>query len=164
MPLRFEVRPSVRGALSMAELARLRTRAKRMLAAVALSDPSLGSPARVDAGLTLTDDQEIHELNRTWRKKDKPTDVLAFAMREGEGGALHPEVLGDVVISIETAKRQAKSIRKQTLLDEVVFLWSHGLCHLLGYDHRNDREEREMNARMAGLRAEAARRGKVRPA
>jgi probable rRNA maturation factor len=164
MPLRLEVRPSVRGALSAGELARLRVRARRMLAAAALSDPSLGPAARVEAGLTLTDDAEIHRLNREWRRKDKPTDVLAFAMREGEGGALHPGLLGDVVISMETARRQARALRKQRLFDEVVFLWSHGLCHLLGYDHRTDREEREMNARMAKLRAEADRRGKVRPA
>jgi probable rRNA maturation factor len=113
----------------------------------------------VEAGLTLTDDDEIHALNRDWRKKDRPTDVLAFAMREGKGGALAPGLLGDVVISVETAARQAR----RGLWDELLFLWSHGLCHLLGYDHRTDREERDMNARMAALRNEGSRRGRVRP-
>jgi probable rRNA maturation factor len=148
----------VRGRLSAAELARLRSHARRMARAAALSDLSLG--AEVEVGLTLTDDAEIHALNRDFRRKNKPTDVLAFAMREGEGGNLHPGVLGDVVISLDTAARQAR----RGLCAEVLFLWSHGLCHLLGYDHRTDREEAVMNARMRDLAAEGARRGRTRPA
>jgi probable rRNA maturation factor len=157
-------RPAARGALDRGQRERLRRRAERMLAAAALADPSLGDPAGVECGLTLTGDAEIHELNRDWRRRDRPTDVLAFAMREGAGAALHPGLLGDVVISVDTARRQARAARGHGLLQEVLFLWSHGLCHLLGYDHRNDREEREMNARMARLRAEGERRGPVRPA
>jgi probable rRNA maturation factor len=160
MPVQLTINPGARGALSKAERTKLARRAARMVAAAALSDPSLGKPARVQVGLTLTDDAEIHELNRDFRKKDKPTDVLAFAMREGEGGGLHPGELGDVVISVQTAKRQMK----KDLYTEIEFLWSHGLCHLLGYDHRNDREEKQMNARMAALREEASRGGKVRGA
>lgn len=129
-----------------------------MVRAVALGDPTLG--LRVEVGLTLAGDEEIHALNRTYRRKDKPTDVLAFAMREGEGGGLHPGILGDVVISVDTAARQAK----RGLEAEVLFLWTHGLCHLLGYDHRNDREEAEMNARMRALADEGARRGRTRAA
>lgn len=163
MPVRFAVHPSARGTLTAGERARLERRAARMVAAAALNDPSLGSTAEVEAGLTLVDDAEIHALNRDYRRKDTPTDVLAFAMREGEGGALHPGILGDVVISVETARRQART-RRHGLFDEIFFLWSHGLCHLLGYDHRTDREERAMNARMAALRAEGVRRGPVRPA
>ena len=60
----------------------------------------------------------------------------------------------------DTARRQAR----RGLYREVEFLWSHGLCHLLGYDHRNDREEATMNARMAALRAEGERRGRVKAA
>jgi probable rRNA maturation factor len=160
MPVLLTIQPAARGALTANERARLKRRAERMVAAAALTDPSLGKPTRVHVGLTLTDDAEIHALNRDFRKKNKPTDVLAFAMREGEGGGLHPGELGDVVISVETARRQAK----RDLYTEIEFLWSHGLCHLLGYDHRNDREEREMNARMAALRTEAARGGRVRAA
>lgn len=129
-----------------------------MTLAAALSDSTLGED--VEVGLILTDDAEIQLLNRSFRKKNKPTDVLAFAMREGEGGELHPGMLGDVVISLDTARRQAK----RGLEAEVLFLWSHGLCHLLGYDHRNDREERTMNARMTALSEEAVRRGRTRPA
>ena len=148
------MRPAVRGRLPAGALARLRRRARRMARAVALA---LGH--EVEVGLTLTDDTEIHALNRTFRKKDKPTDVLAFAMRDGDA-VLAPGILGDVVISLDTAARQAR----RGLAAEVELLWSHGLCHLLGYDHRTDREEAEMNARMRSLAAEGARRGRTRAA
>ncbi|KAB2897514.1 MAG: rRNA maturation RNase YbeY, partial [Kofleriaceae bacterium] len=106
----------------------------------------------------------IHALNRDYRGKDKPTDVLAFAQREGPPGATDATVLGDVVISVETARRQAKKRGPHGLFTEVRFLASHGLCHLLGYDHGTDAEEAKMNARMAALLAEAARMGAVKPA
>lgn len=111
----------------------------------------------LEVGLRLTTDREIRVLNREFRGKDKPTDVLAFAQREGPTGALHPEVLGDIVISVDTARRQAK----RGLPAELLHLASHGLCHLLGYDHRDDAEERVMNARAAALRKEGARTGRV---
>lgn len=129
-----------------------------MLRAVALTE---GADAELELSVRLTDDAAIHELNRDFRDKDRPTDVLAFAQREGEGAALHPELLGDVVISVETAERQR---RGRSLQGEVLFLCAHGLCHLLGYDHQSDAEEAEMNARMEALLAEAARKNKVRPA
>jgi len=157
MPVRFAIRGRARGVLDAAARRRLRRRGARMAAAAALADGS----APLEVGLVLTDDEEIHQLNRDWRKKDRPTDVLAFAMREGAGGALHPGLLGDVVISVETAARQR---RRRSLEQEIFFLWSHGLCHLLGYDHRTDAEEADMSSRMAALRAEGARRGRVRPA
>lgn len=110
--------------------------------------------------LRLCRDPAIHELNAAWRGKDRPTDVLAFAQREGPAGALQPGLLGDVVISVDTARRQAR----RGLPAELLHLASHGLCHLLGYDHRDDDEEREMNTRAAALRREAKRSGRVRPA
>jgi probable rRNA maturation factor len=113
-----------------------------------------------DVSLRLVGDAAIRALNRVYRAKDRPTDVLAFAQREGPGGAIHAGVLGDIVISVDTARRQAK----HGLYRELLHLASHGLCHLLGYDHRDDGEERAMNARAAALRAEAARRGRVRAA
>ncbi|MSP15900.1 MAG: rRNA maturation RNase YbeY [Myxococcales bacterium] len=158
MAVRVAVRAEARGALSRAELGRLARRATRMTLAAALTDPTLGPPHTVEAGLTLAGDREVHELNRRYRRKNRPTDVLAFALREAHGARLTAGLLGDVIISVDTARRQAQS----TLYDEVLFLWSHGLCHLLGYDHRTDRQEREMNARMSALRAEAERRGAVR--
>jgi probable rRNA maturation factor len=156
--LHLEVRPAVRGRLAVTALARLRTRARRMVVAATLADPALG--ARVEVSLILTDDTEIRALNRDFRAKDRPTDVLAFALREGPGAAHAGGLLGDVVISLDTAARQAR----RGLAAEVAFLWAHGLCHLLGYDHRTDREEAEMNARMRALAAEGARRGRTRAA
>jgi probable rRNA maturation factor len=156
--VRLTIEPPARGRLTAKARARLLRLARRMVRAAALRDSSLGGA--VEVGLTLTGDAEIHALNRDFRQKNRPTDVLAFAMREGEGGSLHPGILGDVVISLDTAARQAR----RGLEAEVLFLWSHGLCHLLGYDHRTDREETEMNARMKALADEGARRGPTRPA
>lgn len=154
---RLHVEPAARGALGGQALVRLRRRAARMARAAALADPALGDA--VEVGLTLTGDAGIRALNRDFRKKDKPTDVLAFAMREGGGPEL-PGLLGDVVVSVDTARRQAK----RGLEHEITFLWSHGLCHLLGYDHQNDRDERIMNQRMKSLSDEGSRRGKTRAA
>ena len=107
------------------------------------------------------DEFESQSLNRDYRGKDRPTDVLAFAMSEGEGGGLHPDLLGDVVISLETAARQA-SERRKTIASEVDFLLAHGLLHLLGYDHQTDEEERRMNAMTDVLRAAAEMSGSAK--
>src|SRR5688500_18455625 len=114
----------------------------------------------LEVGLRLCTDATIHGLNRGYRKKNKPTDVLAFAMREGPPGAAGGEVLGDIVISVEPAGRQAR----KGLYHELLFLAAHGLCHLLGYDRPDDASEAAMNARMRGLLLEASRRGSIRPA
>lgn len=112
----------------------------------------------LEVALRLCGDPAIRELNRDYRRKDKPTDVLAFAQREA--ATADHALLGDIVISVDTAKRQAK----KGLHAELLHLASHGLCHLLGYDHRTDNEERVMNERAASLRKEAARSGRVRAA
>lgn len=107
----------------------------------------------VDAELSiaLIGDAEMHALNRDWRGKDRPTDVLAFALREGEDAALHPDVLGDVVISLDTAARQAAA-RGHAVADEVRVLLAHGILHLLGYDHeRSPAEARRMFAKQRAL-------------
>jgi probable rRNA maturation factor len=135
---------------------RLRVEVARMVLAAARTDRR----DDYDVSLRLVGDAAIRALNRAYRAKDRPTDVLAFAQREGPGAAVHAGVLGDIVISVETARRQAK----HGLYHELLHLASHGLCHLLGYDHRDDGEERAMNARAAALRDEAARRGRVRAA
>jgi probable rRNA maturation factor len=76
----------------------------------------------------------MRRLNARYRGIDRPTDVLAFAMREGPCAGLHPQVLGDVVISAETAWRQAQA-RRHSLAEELTQLLIHGTLHLLGYDH-----------------------------
>jgi probable rRNA maturation factor len=113
-----------------------------------------------ELSIALTDDREIHELNRSFRQRDKPTDVLAFAMREGEGpprdARSESEMLGDVVVSVDTARRQAAR-RGRSLANEVRVLLAHGLLHLLGYDHRTDAEARRMGTKTRQLSRAAAR-------
>ena len=94
----------------------------------------------------------IREINRDYLAKDRPTNVISFAMQEGEGGGIQPDLLGDVVISLPTATRQAAQ-HDRPIIQEVTLLLAHGLLHLLGYDHGNKREEREMKARTEDLLA-----------
>ncbi|HVY44833.1 MAG TPA: rRNA maturation RNase YbeY, partial [Minicystis sp.] len=115
----------------------------------------------VELSLALVDDVTIRALNRRHRKKDKPTDVLSFPLQELAPGAPLRGVhgaLGDVIISVPTARAQARQ-RRRPLLDELTMLLAHGLLHLLGFDHRTDAEEADMTARTRALeRAAAARR------
>ena len=110
---------------------------------------------KAEVSFVLTDDKRIHELNKIYRHKDRPTDVLAFAMHEGEFGALAGSLLGDVIVSVPTARRQALSAGTP-LLAEVTMLLAHGLLHLLGWDHRTDAEDRRMRAETGRLCAAAA--------
>lgn len=121
-----------------------------MLEALGLPDAELS--------ILLCDDATIRELNRQYRKKDRATDVLAFPMHDGSGPQTTPALLGDVVISLPMARRQAAE-RDRPIVHEVTFLLAHGLLHLLGHDHASKREEREMTARTEALMAavEAAR-------
>jgi len=106
--------------------------------------------AQTEVAVTFVDDQYIRELNLRYRGRDEPTDVLSFSMREGEEGeGLPPEadhLLGDVIISLERAQRQADEYG-HSLAREVGFLTVHGLLHLLGYDHEDATGEGEMLAR-----------------
>jgi probable rRNA maturation factor len=112
---------------------------------------SLDLPS-AELSILLCDDATIRQLNRRYRKKNKATDVLAFPMQEGPGPAAHPDLLGDVVISLPMATRQAAE-HDRPIIREVTFLLAHGLLHLLGCDHANRREEREMKARTEDLLA-----------
>jgi probable rRNA maturation factor len=116
-----------------------------------------------ELAVVLTNDAHIHQLNREFRKKNKPTDVLAFATQEGEFAHLTPDALGDVVISVETAKRQAIA-HEMSLLDELTLLAAHGILHLLGWDHQDDATERAMNRKTARLCADVARAEELRAA
>lgn len=152
MSISLAIDPGVRLPASLRT--RVRREVARMIKAAALAE----GRKDLDVALRLTDDASIHALNRDWRGKNKPTDVLAFAQREA--AAADAGLLGDIVISVDTARRQAN----KGLYAELVHLASHGLCHLLGYDHRDDEEERVMNARAAALRREGRRSGRVRAA
>ena len=112
--------------------------------------------------ISFTDDRHIHELNLQYRGKDKATDVLSFSLTEGDDEYYGPS-LGDVVISLDTAKMQAKRYGV-SLSCEVLRLLIHGLLHLTGFDHegvpareatRMRRRERrfysELSAKAKGL-------------
>lgn len=103
--------------------------------------------------VSLVGDAEIQRLNRTYRGQDRPTDVLAFAMREGVRVPGDERMLGDVVIALPTAARQARE-RGLAVADEVRTLLIHGVLHLLGYDHeRSATEARRMRAMERRLHA-----------
>lgn len=125
------------------ELATRVTRsARRLLRALRLHDAELS--------VLLCSDAVIHALNREWRGRDRPTDVLSFAQSEGEG-ARPAGLLGDVVISVDTARRQAAE-RGATLGRETDRLLVHGVLHLLGYDHEvSPAEARRMQRRERAL-------------
>jgi probable rRNA maturation factor len=108
-----------------------------------------------ELSVLLTGDAQIAILNRIYRRKDRPTDVLAFAQREGEHGERAGAILGDVVISVETARRQAAS-RGVDVSTEVTMLLAHGLLHLLGWDHDTPAKDRRMRRETDRL-CEAAR-------
>jgi len=92
-----------------------------------------------DISLVACDDTFITHLNEKYRGRSGPTDVLSFSMREGDFSEIGSALLGDIVISVETAERQATEA-KRTLEEEFLFLYIHGLLHLLGYTH-NSREQ-----------------------
>ena len=113
--------------------------------------------ASSELSIVLTDDATIHELNRTYRHTDAPTDVLSFAQGEGDAFVAPDEAaphLGDVVISLETARRQADDYAL-ALQDEVSHLLVHGILHLLGYDHEEPDDAQIMRAHEDAILGEA---------
>ncbi|TMQ26853.1 MAG: rRNA maturation RNase YbeY [Nitrospirae bacterium] len=106
--------------------------------------------ASAELGILFVGDQRMRGLNRRYRGKDRTTDVLAFAMREAftpQASRLTPNMLGDVVISVPAAWRQAKEAER-SLDEELAWLLVHGILHLCGYDHeRSEKEARRMHRR-----------------
>ncbi len=104
--------------------------------------------------IVLTDDDSIRELNRRFRGIDRPTDVLAFTNETrgpfAAGGGEAPRYLGDIVIALPTAQRQAEAA-DASLLDEISLLIGHGTLHLLGYDHAEPAEKAAMWARQEAI-------------
>ena len=93
-----------------------------------------------ELSILIVDDQQISRLNQQYLNREGPTNVIAFAMREGPFAEIAPNLLGDVVISAETAYRQAKDAGLN-MLDYFDQLLIHGILHLLGYDHENNKSE-----------------------
>ena len=113
-------------------LARIDTKAIRRKIRIILRD--LGYP-EAELSIVLIDDQKMARLNETFRGRPNATNVLAFPQREGEFGDLNPNLLGDVVVSVETAAREAETAG--LCLEEVIDrLIVHGILHLIGYDHQ----------------------------
>ncbi|MBJ6802647.1 rRNA maturation RNase YbeY [Geomonas propionica] len=99
---------------------------------------ALGCP-EAELSVSIVGDRSIRVLNREYLGRDKATNVISFAMQEGEFGAINPEVLGDVVISVDTAAREAEE-SGQTFLERLYFLLLHGILHITGYDHERSGE------------------------
>lgn len=93
----------------------------------------LGTPAR-ELSLLFVDDEGIRTINRDYLRRDRPTNVIAFSLAEGDFGDVNPGVLGDVVISVETAAREARAAGI-AVEDAILHLILHGILHLAGYDH-----------------------------
>jgi len=106
--------------------------AQRILSASGCPDSQLS--------ILLVDDLQIQEINRDYLNKDRPTNVISFAMQEGEGSGVQPDLLGDIVISAETAARDAEDAG-MSFESELYFLLLHGILHLIGYDHERGTQE-----------------------
>lgn len=112
---------------------------------------------QAEVSILFSGDQIMRRLNRTYRRKDKTTDVLAFAACDAGPMRSHLRGLGDIVVSIPTAKRQARDAG-HSLDQELTLLLAHGILHLCGYDHeRSSREARRMFRKQAALVAAAGR-------
>lgn len=122
----------------------IKRRAERLLVAAKRRDAELS--------VVLCDDAFIRELNRTYRGIDRATDVLSFAMKEGEGANVAPRMLGDVVISTATAARQSEELRC-TPLARVTTLLIHGILHLFGHNHETADEREKMERDASALAA-----------
>ena len=122
--------------------------AARAAEAISSVAPELANP-RLSASILFADDAEVHELNREWRGKDKPTNVLSFPMLEREdllalevGGDENapPELLGDIALALGTCQREAAD-KGISLEHHATHLLVHGLLHLAGYDHETSPED-----------------------
>ena len=106
---------------------------------------SLGIEDDVEVSCVLVDDDRIHEINREYRHIDRSTDVISFAMEDNDQFYVEgmPRTLGDIFISVDHAKKQAEEYG-HSLRREMCFLFTHGILHLLSYDHMTDEQEKEM--------------------
>ncbi len=115
-----------------------------------------GVQDQAEVSVTIVTNEEIREINRDYRGKDTPTDVISFALEEeGEDeveivGADMPPVLGDIIISADRTKEQAEEYG-HSFMRELGFLAVHGFLHLLGYDHMTKEEEEEMFTKQKDL-------------
>jgi probable rRNA maturation factor len=115
----------------------------------------------VELGILFVDDPAIQELNRRFLRRNRPTNVIAFPMQEGEFSVLNPQLIGDVVISVDTASRQSE-LFGLTPEKTLILLLIHGILHLVGFDHeRSKKEARDMRTKEKELLELATRRGRT---
>jgi probable rRNA maturation factor len=93
-----------------------------------------------EISILIVDDPQIEELNQQYLNRQGPTNVIAFAMREGEFSNLSPHLLGDVVISTDTAAREAQ-MAARSMEQRIEELLVHGILHLMGYDHETSEDD-----------------------
>lgn len=140
------------------------TMKQTVTAVLAKAAEILAIDRQAEVSVVLADDEYIRELNRQFRGKDCPTDVLSFALNEGDEpeiqGGPEETLLGDIVISLETAIRQAEDFG-HSLERELAYLTVHGILHLMGYDHEEEdakadmrRQEEEILAQL-GIRRDS---------
>ncbi len=104
-----------------------------------------------ELSILFVDDHHIQALNREYRHKNRPTNVLSFSMREGDFAQITPELLGDVVISVDTAAAEAEKA-DIPLGEHITWLLIHGILHLFGHDHEQSRHQAdEMETRTKQL-------------
>jgi probable rRNA maturation factor len=116
------------------DIRKIRRAAKKILDALGCE--------RHELSVVLVDDEEITRLNRQYFHRNRPTNVISFPMGAGVPAAIHPRILGDVVISAETARRQAAAVDGGAE-EEILFLLIHGILHLVGHDHEGSPAERQ---------------------
>ena len=105
---------------------------------------TLGLNDNVSVSVIFVSDKKIHQINKEYRNIDRPTDVISFALSDYQGDNDYvAEELGDIFISVDAAKRQAKEY-EHSEKREICFLFTHGLLHLNGFDHQTKEEEKEM--------------------
>jgi probable rRNA maturation factor len=115
-----------------------------------------GLEGEVELSITFVNDERIQEINRQYRDKDQPTDVISFALNEQDEDELEilsddmPNVLGDIIISVPRIHEQAQDYG-HSFERELGFLTVHGFLHLLGYDHLTETEEKEMFTRQEDI-------------
>lgn len=146
MPFTISVQKAAKAAVRTLGAAAIKQRFSAMMRLLQLN--------KEEVSIAFVDDDEMRILNRDYRHKDKPTDVLAFPLREGEFSEHRGALLGDIVVSLQTAQKQAQAAGKTTLA-EVTMLLGHGLLHLLGWDHETPAKDRAMRAETARLCAAA---------
>jgi probable rRNA maturation factor len=96
-----------------------------------------------ELSILIVDDPQIEVLNKKYLNREGPTNVIAFPMQEGDYSQISPQLLGDVVISIETTERESKN-SGLSLEERFTQLIIHGILHLFGYDHEEDEKEAEL--------------------